>query len=120
MIDTKPVNDTRFESFARVIGFNSSSANQEDDPLSNLFANFNGTIEASLDAMAQMAAALEGLLVLPAFTPNQATSVLNVVDQLVDVTDDVVGEETALKPVTNKYMETKDDAAFPLNAQLFV
>lgn len=105
-LDTKPVNETRLKSFATIIGFNTSIEEEKDDPLSNLFSNFNGTIEANVDALAQMAAALEGLLVLSSFTPNQATNVLNVVDQLVDVTGDVVTEENVLKPVTNKYSLT--------------
>ena len=49
-----------------------------------------------------MAAALEGLLVLPSFTTEQAGNVLNVVDQLVNVTGQVEVEDDSLKVVTNK------------------
>lgn len=100
-LDTKPVNLTKFESFAAVTGFNETES-AEDDLLNSLFANFNGPIAANLDAMTQMAAALEGLLVLPSFSTGQATTVLNVVDQLVDVTSQVEIEESSLKTVTNK------------------
>lgn len=98
----KPVNSTRFEYFATIIGFNETDP--EKDLLGNLLANFPGSIEPNLDAMAAMTAALEGLLVLPSFTTGQATSVLNVVDQLVDVTGkvEVVDDDSSLKTVTNK------------------
>ena len=98
----KPVNLSRFEYFAKIIGFNETDP--EKDLLKNLLANFPGSIEPSLDAMAAMAEALEGLLVLPSFTTGQATSVLNVVDQLVDVSGkvEVVDDDSSLKTVTNK------------------
>lgn len=101
-VDMKPVNSTKFEYFATIVGFNETDP--EDDLLGNLLANFGGPIEPNLDAMAAMAAALEGLLVLPSFTTGQATSVLNVVDQLVDVTGkvEVVDDDSSLKGVTNK------------------
>lgn len=98
----KPVNSSRFEYFATIIGFNETDPNK--DLLNNLLANFPGTIEPNLDAMAAMAAALEGLLVLPSFTTAQATNVLNVVDLLVNVTGqvEVADEDDSLKTVTNK------------------
>ncbi len=99
-VDLKPVNSTRFKYFATIIGFNET---EENDLLNNLFSNFAGPIAANLDAMAAMAAALEGLLVLPSFTTQQATNVLNVVDQLVNVTGQVeVVDANSLKGVTNK------------------
>ncbi len=99
-IDIKPVNSTRFEYFATIIGFNQTEA---DELLNNLLSNFEGSIEPNLDAMAAIAAALEGLLVLPSFTTVQATNVLNVVDQLVNVTGQVeVVDANSLKGVTNK------------------
>lgn len=55
--------------------------------------------------MAAMAAALEGLLALPSFTTVQAANVLNLVDQLVNVTGQVEVEnndDSSLKGVTNK------------------
>lgn len=72
--------------------------------MNNLLSNFEGTIEPNLDAMAAMAAALEGLLVLPSFTTKQATNVLNVVDQLVNVTGqiEITDNDNSLKTVTNK------------------
>lgn len=98
----KPVNASRFEYFATIMGFNETDPN--NDLLNNLLANFPGTIEPNLDAMAAMAAALEGLLVLPSFTTAQATNVLNVVDLLVNVTGqvEVPDEDDSLKGVTNK------------------
>ena len=98
----KPVNTSRFEYFATILGFNETDPN--NDLLNNLLANFPGTIEPNLDAMAAMAAALEGLLVLPSFTTAQATNVLNVVDLLVNVTGqvEVADEDDSLKTVTNK------------------
>jgi len=100
-IDIKPVNSTRFEYFATIIGFNETEA---DELLNNLLSNFEGSIEPNLDAMAAIAAALEGLLVLPSFTTVQATNVLNVVDQLVNVTGKIeVVDDGSLKTVTNKY-----------------
>jgi hypothetical protein len=101
-IDLKPVNSTRFQYFATIIGFNETETG-EYDLLNNLLSSFEGPIEANLDAMAAMAAALEGLLVLPSFTTKQATNVLNVVDQLVNVTGQIeIVDDNSLKTVTNK------------------
>jgi hypothetical protein len=102
-VDLKPVNSTQFDYFAAIVGFNETET-EENDLLNNLLANFGGSIEPNLDAMAAMAAALEGLLVLPSFTTGQATNVLNVVDQLVNVTGkvEVVDDDDSLKTVTNK------------------
>ena len=105
VVDTKPVNNTRFDYFATLIGYNESEpevADENPDLLGNLLANFEGSISPSLDAVAAMAAALEGLLVLPSFTTEQAGNVLNVVDQLVNVTGQVEVEDNSLKVVTNK------------------
>lgn len=104
MLDTKPVNTTRFQYFATLIGYNESEPNEidENDLVGNLLANFDGTIAPSLDAVAAMAAALESLLVLPSFTTEQAGTVLNVVDQVVNVTGQVSVEDDSLKVVTNK------------------
>jgi hypothetical protein len=101
-LDIKPVNETRFEYFATIIGFNETEV-EKNDLLNDLFANFEGFIQPNLDAMAAMTAALEGLLVLPSFTTKQATNVLNVVDQLVNVTGQIEVEDDSLKTVTNKY-----------------
>ncbi len=100
-VDRKPVNFTQFEYFATIVGFNKTD---ENDLLNNLLASFGGSIEPNLDAMAAMTAALEGLLVLPSFTTGQATNVLNVVDQLVNVTGqvEIVDDDDSLKTVTNK------------------
>jgi len=101
-IDLKPVNSTRFQYFATIIGFNETETG-EYDLLNNLLSSFEGPIEANLDAMAAMAAALEGLLVLPSFTTKQATNVLNIVDQLVNVTGQIeIVDDNSLKTVTNK------------------
>ncbi len=102
-VDLKPVNSTQFEYFAAIVGFNETEP--ENDLLNNLLASFGGSIEPNLDAMAAMTAALEGLLVLPSFTTGQATNVLNVVDQLVNVTGQVEvvdDDDDSLKTVTNK------------------
>jgi hypothetical protein len=99
-IDLKPVNSTRFEYFATIIGFNET---EENDLLNNLLSNFEGSIEANLDVMAAITAALEELLVLPSFTTKQAIDVLNVVDQLVNVTGQIeIVDDNSLKTVTNK------------------
>lgn len=100
-LDVKPVNASQFESFATLMHFNETEP-EEPDLLGNLLAGFDGPIAPNLDAMAEMAAALEGLLVLPSFTNKQATNVLNVVDQLVDVTGQIEVEDDSLKKVTNK------------------
>ena len=84
-------------------GFNETES-AEDDLMNGLFAGFDGPIAANLEAMARMTAALEGLLVLPSFSTGQATTVLNVVDRLVDVTSQVEIEEDSLKTVTNKWV----------------
>ena len=68
----------------------------------DLFGDLGGPIAANLDAMAAMVAALERLLVRPSFTTGQATTVFNVVDQLVEVTGQVDAAPNSLKPVTNK------------------
>jgi hypothetical protein len=53
--------------------------------------------------MAAITAALEELLVLPSFTTKQAIDVLNVVDQLVNVTGQIeIVDDNSLKTVTNK------------------
>ena len=83
------------------MGFNETSSD-ENSLLNNLLSNFEGSIAPNLDAMAAMADALEGLLVLPSFTTKQATNVLNVVDQLVNVTGQIEVEDNSLKKVTNK------------------
>jgi hypothetical protein len=95
------VNSSRFEYFATIIGFNETKT-EDNDLLNNLLASFGGSIAPNLDAMAAMTAALEGLLVLPSFTTEQATNVLNVVDQLVNVTGQIEVEDDSLKTVTNK------------------
>jgi hypothetical protein len=56
--------------------------------------------------MTAMTKVLEGLLVLPSFTTEQATNVLNVVDQLVNVTGQIDVENYSLKLVTNKYIHS--------------
>ena len=101
VLDVKPVNSSRFQYFAAIIGFNETKT---DDLINNLLANFEGNIEPNLDALAAMAAALEGLLVLPSFTTGQASNVLNIVDQLVNVTGqiEIVDDDDSLKTVTNK------------------
>ena len=82
-----------------IVGFNRTET-AEDHLLNNLFANFGGgSIAANLEALTAM---LEGLLVLPTFTLDQATNVLNVVDQLVNVTGQIDAESDSLKLVTNK------------------
>lgn len=97
------MNSSRFEYFATIIGFNETD-DQANDLLDKLFSNFEGSIEPNLDAMAAMAAALEGLLILPSFTTKQASNVLNLVDQLVNVTGqiDITDNDNSLKRVTNK------------------
>jgi hypothetical protein len=97
-VDMKPLNVTRFEYFATIIGFNKTEMMEND-----LFSNFGGPVSANLDAMSTMVAALERLLVLPSFTTEQATNVFNIVDQLINVTGQVDAEPDSLKPITNKY-----------------
>jgi hypothetical protein len=96
-VDMKPMNSTRFEYFATIIGFNKTEMIKND-----LLANFEGPISANLDSIAAMVAALERLLVLPSFTTEQAMFVFNIVDQLVNVTGQVDAELDSLKSVTNK------------------
>ena len=79
-IDIKPINSTRFEYFAKIAGFNQTKI-----------------IEQNLDEMTEV---LEGLLILPSFTTEQAVNVLNVVDQLVNITGKLIVKD---KSVTNKY-----------------
>ncbi len=102
MEDLKPVNSTRFEYFATIIQFNETET-KENDLLNNLLSNFQGSIEANLDSMTAMTTALEGLLVLPSFTTEQAINVLNIVDQLINVTGQIeIVDDNSLKIVTNK------------------
>ena len=106
-LDPKPVNMTRFTSFATVIGFNETKIEAEVETteanlLSNLLSNFEGSIEPNLNAMAEMTAALERLLVLPSFTNEQANHIFNIVDQLVDVTEQIDNDNGSLKKITNK------------------
>jgi hypothetical protein len=79
-IDIKPINSTRFEYFAKIVGFNETEI-----------------IEKNLDEMTEV---LEGILTLPSFTTEQAVNVLNVVDQLVNITGKLIVKD---KSVTNKY-----------------
>lgn len=52
--------------------------------------------------MTALLEALESLLNLPVFTLGQASNVLNVVDQLVNVTGQIDVQPDSLKSVTNK------------------
>ncbi|CAF1028752.1 unnamed protein product [Adineta steineri] len=113
--DLKPINSTRFEYFATIMGFNETET-EENDLLKNLFSNFEGSIEPNLDAMASMTAALEGLLALPSFTTEQANHVLNIVDHLVNITGQIEVEDNSLKVVTNKLLHFID--LFPVKIEI--
>ena len=101
-LDTKPVNLSRLEYFSAMLGFNATEPSADDDLLDDLFGDLGGPITADVGAMARVAAALEGLLVLPSFSNKQATTVFNVVDQLVEVSGQIDIEDKSLKRVTNK------------------
>ncbi len=74
----------------------------KNELLNNLLSNFEGSIPVNLDAMTTITEALEKLLVLPSFTTEQATNILNIVDQLVNVSGQIQIENYSLKLVTNK------------------
>jgi len=74
----------------------------ETDLLNNFLSNFEGPIAPNLDAIASIAASLEDLLVIPSFTIEQATNVLHVVDQLINITGEIEVKDNSLKKVTNK------------------
>ena len=101
LIDLKPIDSESFEHFATIVGFNQTETVQ-DNPLDNLLSKFGGSIPANLEAMTALLEALESLLNLPAFTLGQASNVLNVVDQLVNVTGQIDVQPDSLKSVTNK------------------
>jgi hypothetical protein len=100
----KATNHTRLEYFAAIIGFNLTEPEEEEpqDPVGNLLATLGGSLQPNVDAVATMAAALEGLLVLPSFTAEQAGNVFGVVDQMVNLTGQIESEDDSLKKVTNK------------------
>jgi hypothetical protein len=85
---------------------NNNETHDEDtdieDLVNNLLANFNSSTTASLEAMSSMTATLEGLLALPSFTTKQADHVLNVVDQLINITGQITSEDDSLRTVTNR------------------
>jgi hypothetical protein len=74
----------------------------ETDLLNNFLSNFEGLIAPNLNAIASMAAALEDLVIVPSFTIEQATNVLHVVDQLINITGEIEVKDNSLKKVTNK------------------
>jgi len=102
----KPVNSTRFQYFATLIGFNETNI-EENRLLKNFLADFTGSIDVNLDAMSAVTAALEQLLALPSFTSEQATSILKIVDLLVNVTGqiEIINDDSSLKTITNKFEE---------------
>jgi len=75
--------------------------------LKNFLADFTGSIDVNLDAMSAVTAALEQLLALPSFTSEQATSILKIVDLLVNVTGqiEIINDDSSLKTITNKFEE---------------
>ncbi|CAF1435673.1 unnamed protein product [Didymodactylos carnosus] len=111
--DLKPRNLTKFEDYAILTGTNYS---QNEYLLSDLLLNQLGKLTANLDSMNEMTAALESLLTLPSFSTDQATSVLNVVDQMVDITGEVKVDDS-LKFVTNKLLRFLDK--FPTKIEIF-
>ena len=99
--DLKPIDPERFKLFATIVSFNQTEVDQ-NNALDNLLSKFGGPIAANLEALGAILEALESLLTLPAFTLEQSTMVLNVVDQVVDVTGKVEAEPDSLKTLTNK------------------
>lgn len=97
--DLKPTDPERFKRFATIVNFNQTEADQNNTL--DLLSKF-GPIAANLEALGAILEALESLLTLPAFTLEQSTTVLNVVDQVVDVTGQVEAEPDSLKTLTNK------------------
>ena len=103
-LDVKATNSTRLEHFASIIGFNLTEPEEEPpaDPVENILANIEGALQPDIKAMATMTAALESLLVMPSFTPAQATDVLSVVDQMINITGLIEVGDGSLKLLTNK------------------
>lgn len=89
-IDNKPINSTRFEYFATIIGFNKTEN------------NLQVTFPMILNEMAAMTEKLQKLLLLPSFTTEQAVTMLNTVDQLVNITGQLQVKDDSLKSITNK------------------
>ncbi|CAF0969318.1 unnamed protein product [Rotaria sordida] len=102
MDDLKPINRTQFKYFAKIIGFNETE-NEENDLLNNFLLNFKDSFVSNLASMAVMTDALEKLLVLPSFTIEQAHNVLNIFNQLINITEQIEIENYSLKIITNKY-----------------
>jgi hypothetical protein len=92
--------------FASLAGFNltelDSHGDEDDSRLEDLLNQYKGLIPTDLNTMAAATTALEGLLTLPSFSKSEATSILNMVDKLVDITGQVDVKEHSLKLVTNK------------------
>ncbi|CAF3811545.1 unnamed protein product [Rotaria magnacalcarata] len=97
--DTKSINITRFESFAKINDF----TNIED-----LLTNFENTISLTLETLVTKTQAFEDLLNRDSFTTTQTTNILNMFDQLVNVTGQIKVEDSLYKSVTNKLLQFLD------------
>ncbi|CAF5207998.1 unnamed protein product, partial [Rotaria magnacalcarata] len=96
---TKSINITRFESFAKINDF----TNIED-----LLTNFENTISLTLETLVTKTQAFEDLLNRDSFTTTQTTNILNMFDQLVNVTGQIKVEDSLYKSVTNKLLQFLD------------
>ncbi|CAF4500857.1 unnamed protein product, partial [Rotaria sp. Silwood2] len=111
MKDIKPINITRFESFAKIIGFNTTEISNE-----YLSSNLKSLIPINLNTITKMTEKLEDLLVLPSFTTKQTIDILNIFDQLINITGQIEIEDCSLKLVTNKLLQFLD--LFPTKIQI--
>lgn len=98
ILDSKPFQSTQFESYASIIGFNTTETIYE-----KAFADMKTTIAPNLDIILDINTALEELLVEDLYRKKEATTILNIIDQLVNVTGQIKVENDSLKSITNKY-----------------
>ncbi|CAF3674371.1 unnamed protein product [Rotaria sp. Silwood1] len=111
MKDIKPFNFTRFESFAKIIDFNKTEISDK-----NLLFTFKNIISANLNMITVMTEILEDLLNLSSFTMKQTIDILNIFDQLINITGQIEVENDSLKLVTNKLLQFLN--LFPAKIQI--
>ncbi|CAF3548240.1 unnamed protein product, partial [Rotaria sp. Silwood2] len=94
-----------------LIGFNTTEMSNE-----YLSSNLKSLIPINLNTITKMTEKLEDLLVLPSFTTKQTIDILNIFDQLINITGQIEIEDCSLKLVTNKLLQFLD--LFPTKIQI--
>ncbi|CAF1482850.1 unnamed protein product [Rotaria magnacalcarata] len=107
MNDLKPINVTQFRSFSKIFGF-TIAENDTDYLWDYLLSNFKSSFSPNLESMKLIITVLEKLCILPSFTVEQAINVLNIVDQLINITGKIEDDNVLLRAVTNKLLHVID------------